>query len=88
MADEIKTETPTAQASITETGSMLERAEKAAERSEAVAKRIEEATARQEAIAARILLSGRAEAGQVSKAPEDVRKAEIDKQIAERSKGM
>jgi hypothetical protein len=76
--EEQKTETP-----ITETSSIIDRADAVAQRMEAANKKAEELLQRQEAIAARMMLSGRAEAGQITKTPEQAKKEEIDAKIAE-----
>lgn len=68
-------------ASITETGSMLEQAEKIALRIEAASKRAEDAAARQEAIAARIMLSGRADAGSKSKTQEQTDEEKVNADV-------
>lgn len=73
-----KSSSPPVISSITETNSIIERADKIATRIEEANKKAEELVNRQEAIAARIMLSGKAEAGQVSKTPQQSQEEQAD----------
>lgn len=66
-----------------ETTSMLDRADRAAERMEKATKEYQKLVERNEAIAARMLISGRAEAGVVAKTPQEKADAEMDKRVKE-----
>jgi hypothetical protein len=66
-----------------ETASLIERADRIAERVEKANQKAEELLIRQEAIAARMMLSGRAEAGQTPKTSEEMRKEQVQKEVAE-----
>jgi len=85
---EIKTEgkqeqvtSPVPVASITETASIIERAENVAKRIEEANKRAEELVNRNEAVAARIMLSGKAEAGAQAKTPAQTEQEKVDAQV-------
>lgn len=75
-----------APASISETLSIIEKADAVAKRMEAANKKAEEINNRIEANLARMMLGGRAEAGAPMKTEEQLQKEDIDKQIAERLK--
>jgi len=64
-----------------ETISMLNRADKVAERMEQANKKAEELLARQEAIAARMIIGGRAEAGTLQKTAKEKQAEEIAKKL-------
>jgi len=66
---------------ITETASIIERADAVAKRMEDANKKAEELLARQEAAAARMMLSGRAEAGQIKKTAEEEQKEQLDEKV-------
>ena len=73
---EIKTEAP-----ITETASIIDRADAVAKRMEEANKKAEQLLARQEAVAARMMLSGRSEAGQIKKTAEEEQKEQLDEKV-------
>jgi len=73
---EIKTEAP-----ITETASIIDRADAVAKRMEEANKKAEQLLARQEAVAARMMLSGRSEAGQIKKTAEQEQTEKIDAMV-------
>jgi len=66
---------------VQSTPSMLERADALNKSIQDGIARLEKLKDENEAIAARILISGRAEAGQVSVSPEQERKERIDKEV-------
>lgn len=68
---------------IVETTSIIDKADAVAQRMEAANVRAEALLVRQEAIAARMMLGGKAEAGQVNKTPEQNEAEAIDKRVAE-----
>lgn len=74
---------PSVSPNITETSSIIDRADKAAQRMEQANKKMEELLTRNEAVAARLMLSGRAEAGTPVKTPEQTQQEEVDKQAKE-----
>ena len=59
---------------------LIEKADAVAKRMEEANKKAEELIRRQEEITARMLLSGRAEAGQIQKSPEQANEEEAQKQ--------
>jgi len=66
---------------ISQTNSLIERADFVAKRMEEANKKAEELLSRQEAILARNMLSGRAEAGYPQKTAEELQKEQIDKKV-------
>lgn len=71
--EEIKQEVKTEEKPvIPDTTNLIDKADAVAKRMEEANKRAEELLTRQEAIAARMLLSGKSEAGQVMKTPEQL----------------
>lgn len=68
---------------ITETSSIIDKADAVALRMEQANKRAEELLTRQEAIAARMMLSGRTEAGSTNKTKEQLQQEEVDKKVSE-----
>ena len=92
MVDEQKTNTPTEaettasnskKGDVIPTASLIERADALRKGLEETEARIKGHIDRFESIAARTILSGRAEAGQISKTPEQITKEEVDRQAAE-----
>ena len=65
---------------ITETTSVIDKADAVAQRMENANKKAEELLIRQEAIAARMMLSGRSEAGQINRTPEEVQKEKVQEE--------
>lgn len=67
---------------IVETTSIIDKADATATRMEIANKKAEETLIRLEAIAARMMLGGRAEAGQVNKTPEQTATEATDARVA------
>jgi len=76
---EEKKEEEKVEAPITETTSIIDKADAVAKRMQEQNDRAEQLLIRQEAIAARMMLSGRAEAGQVNKTKEQTDAEEVEK---------
>ena len=66
---------------ISETASIIEKADAVAKRMEQANKKAEDLLIRQEAVAARMMLSGRAEAGQVKKSAEEEVNEKLDADV-------
>lgn len=71
---------------ITETSSIIDKADAVAKRMEEANKRAEELLTRQEAIAARMMLSGKSEAGMPHKTAEQIEKEKLDEEVAQSMK--
>ena len=64
-----------------ETASLIDRADKVAERMEQSNKQAEELLKRQEAVAARMMLGGKSEAGELRKTTEQLEDEKEDKEV-------
>lgn len=83
MAEEIKTEVEKqVDTAVSETSSIIAKADAAAARMEAANKKAEELLIRSEAIASRMMLSGKAEAGS-AKTPQQQQAEEVDAKVKE-----
>ena len=75
------TPTNTQDGNITETASIIERADRVAQRMEEANKHASELLQRQEAIIARSMLSGKTVAGSVAKTPEEIQKETVAQNV-------